>query len=182
MKNNITKIQFHIIIKDSCDYYYILKVEHHNSETFCFYPDAAFHLTEHESGETHIKAEKNNKKATKGIPIVITTGEAGEPFGNGFRHKTPKSLGVGYSITDCIVPLDSLNADFRKYNKSLVECFVIYKDQFPKDTSLVHIGIWYVPSRNKASFEFNNPDIPEYLKYKVVQCEPQIWAFAEPFS
>jgi len=42
----------------------------------------------------------------------------------------------------------------------------------------VYIGLWYVPSRNKASFEFNNPDIPEYLLYKVTQCEPQIWAFA----
>ena len=182
MKNDITKIEFRILIKDGGDYYYILKVEHRDSETLCFYPDAGFHFTEHKSGEAHIRAEKNKKRATKGIPIAITTGSAGEPFGKGFRHETPKDLGVGYSITDLLVPLDSLHSEFRKYNQGVEECFVINKDLFPKDTSLVHIGIWYVPSRNKASFEFNNPDIPEYLLYKVAQCEPQIWAFAAPFS
>lgn len=182
MKNDITKIEFRILIKDGGDYYYILKVEHRDSETLCFYPDAGFHFTEHKSGEAHIQAERNKKGATKGIPIAITTGSAGERFGMGFRHETPKDLGVGYSITDLLVPLDSLHSEFRKYNRSVEECFVINKDLFPEDTSLVHIGIWYVPSRNKASFEFNNPDIPEYLLYKVAQCEPQIWAFAAPFS
>jgi hypothetical protein len=182
MKNDITKIEFRILIKDGGNYYYILKLEHHDSETLCFYPDAGFHFTEHESGEAHIRVDKNKKRAAEGIPIAVTTGEAGEPFGSGFRHKTPKDLGVGYSITDLLVPLDSLHSDFRKYDRSIEECFVIDKDQLPKDTSLVRIGIWYVPSRNKVSFEFNNPGIPEYLLYKVVQCEPQIWAFAVPFS
>lgn len=95
-------------------------------------------------------------------------------MGYGFRHETPKYLGAGYSITDLFVPLDSLHSEFRKYTQSIEECFVINKDLFPKDTSLVHIGLWYVPSRNKASFEFNNPNIPEYLLHKVTQCEPQI--------
>jgi len=182
MKNDITKIEFRILIKDGCDYYYILKVEHHDSETLCFYPDAGFHFTEHKSGEAHIRVEKNRKRATEGIPIAITTGSAGEPFGKGFRHMTPKALGVGCSITDLLVPLDSLLSEFRKYNQSVEECFVVNKDLCPKDTSLVHIGLCYVPSRNKASFEFNNPDIPEYLLYRVDRCEPQIWAFAVPFS
>ena len=182
MKNDITKIEFRILIRDGSDYYYILKVEHHGSETLCFYPDAGFHFTEHNSGEAHIRAEENNKRAIEGIPIAITTGAAGEPFGKGFRHETPKDLGAGYSITDLLVPLDSLHSEFRKYNRSVEKCFVINKDLFPKDTSLVHIGLWYVPSRNTASFEFNTPDIPECLLYKVTQGEPQIWAFAEPFT
>ena len=85
MKNNINKIEFRILIKDGDGYYYILKVEHHDSETLCFYPDAGFHFTEHESGEAHIRVEKNNKRAADGIPIAVTTGEAGESFGNGFN-------------------------------------------------------------------------------------------------
>lgn len=182
MKNDVTKIEFRILIRDGSDYYYILKVEYRDSETLCFYPDAGFHFTEHKSGKAHIRAENNKITATEGIPIAITTGSAGEPFGRGFRHETPKDLGVGYSITDLLVPLASLHSEFRKYNRSGEDCFVIDKNLFPKDTSLVHIGLWYVPSRNKASFEFNNPDIPENLLYKVDQIEPQIWAFATPFS
>ena len=180
MENDKTKIKFRIIIKDGASYYYIIKVEHHDSETLCFYPDAGFHFTEHKSGEAHIRSEKNKKRPAKGIPAIVTTGSAGQPYGEGFRHEPPNDSGVANSITDLLVPLDSLNTEFRKYTQSVEECFVIDKDLFPKDTSLVHIGLWYVPTRNMASFEFNNRDIPEYLLYKVTQCEPQIWAFAKP--
>jgi len=178
MKNDVTRMEFRILIRDRGDYYYILKVEHRDLETMCFYPNAGFHFTEHKSGEAHIRAEKNVKRATEGIPIAITTGSAGEPCGEGFRHKTPKGLGVAYSITDLLIPLDSLHSEFRKYNRSVEDSFVIDRGLFPNDTSIVHIGLWYVPSRNKASFNFNNPNIPEYLLYKVTQCEPQIWAYA----
>jgi len=180
MKNDKTKIEFSIVIKDGTNYYYIQKVERRGSETFCFYPDAGFHFTEHKSGEAHIRTERNKKKPVKGIPVIITTGAAGEKVGEGFRHETPEDLGVASSITDLLVPLNSLNTEFRKYSRSVEECFVINKDLFPKDTSLVHIGLWYVPSRNKVSFEFNNRNIHPDLLYKVDKCEPQIWVFAEP--
>jgi hypothetical protein len=176
------KIEFRVLIKDRDSYYYILKVEHRDSETFCFFPDAAFHFTEHQSGEAHIQAERNEERPAKGIPIVITTGSAGQPCGSGFRHETPKDLGVAYLITDFLVPLDSLDSEFRKYHRSVVECFIIDRALLPDNTSLVHIELWYVPSRNKASFWFNNKDIPERLLYRVTQCEPQIWAFAEHFD
>jgi len=182
VENDLDKIEFRVLIKDGVNYYYILKVEHHDSETFCFLPDAGFHFTEHESGEAHIQTEKNEERPVKGIPIVITTGSAGQPYGSGFRHKTPEDLGVAYSITDLFVPLDSLDSEFQKYNRGVEGCFIIDKSLFPEDTGLVHIGLWYVPSRNKASFEFNNKDIPEYSLYKVIQCEPQIWIFAKPFA
>ena len=178
----IDKIEFRVLIKNGANYYYILKVEHYDSETFCFFPDAGFHFTEHKSGEVHVQTEKNRKRPAKGIPLAITTGSAGQPRGSSFRHKTPEDLGVAYSITDILVPFDYLDSDFQKYNRSIEGCFIIDKALFPKDTSLVHIGLWYVPSRNKASFEFNNQDIPEYLLYKVIQCEPQIWVFAKHFD
>lgn len=177
MENDLDKIEFRVLIKDGVNYYYILKGEHHNSETFCFVPEAGFHFTEHESGEAHIQTEKDKGRPAKGIPIAITTGSAGQSCGSGVRHKTPEDLGVAYSITDLIVPLDSLDSEFQKYNRSVEGCFIIDKAFFSKDTSAVHIGLWYVPTRNEASFEFN---IPEYLLHKVIKCEPQIWIFAEP--
>jgi len=176
----IKKVEFSIVIKDGANYYYIQKIEHVGSETLCFCPDAGFHFTEHKSGEAHIRTERNTKKPARGIPAIITTGAAGEKVGEGLRHETPEDLGVAYSITDLFVPLNALNTGFRKYGRSVEECFVINKDLFPKETSLVHIGLWYVPSRNKVSFEFNNRNIHPDLLYKVAKCEPQIWVFAEP--
>ena len=182
MENVSDKIEFRVLIKDGVNYYYILKVEHQDSETFCFFPDAGFHFAEHKSGEAHIQTEKNKERPAKGIPIGITTGSAGQRWGSGFRHRTPEDLGVAYSITDLLIPLGSLESEFQKYHRSVEGCFIIDKALFSEDTSLAHIGLWYVPSRNKASFEFNNKDIPEYLLHRVIQCEPQIWIFAKPFA
>jgi hypothetical protein len=179
VENDLDKIEFRVLIKDGVNYYYILKVEHSNSETLCFFPDAGFHFTEHKSGEAHIQTEKNDERPAKGIPIAITTGSAGQPYGSGFRHETPKDLGVSDPIADLIVPLDSLDSEFQKYNRSIEGCFIIDRALLPEDTSLVHIGLCHVPSRNEASFQF---DIPEYLLHKVIQCEPQIWIFAESFA
>jgi hypothetical protein len=177
VENDLDKIEFRVLIKDRVNYYYILKVEHRGSETFCSPPDAGFHFTAHKSGEAHIQAEKNEVRPAKGIPIAITTGSAGQPYGSGFRHETPEDLGVADLITDLIFPINSLDSEFQKYNRSVEGCFIIDKAFFSKDTSAVHIGLWYVPTRNEASFEFN---IPEYLLHKVIKCEPQIWIFAEP--
>jgi hypothetical protein len=178
----LDKIEFRVLIKDGDSYYYILKVEHRNSETFCFIPDAAFHFTEHQSGEAHIQTEKNEERPAKGIPIGITTGGAGQPYGSGFRHEIPEDLGVARSVTDFFVPLNSLDSEFQKYHRNVEGCFIIDRALLPDNTNLLHIGLWYVPSRNKASFEFNNKDMPECLLHKVTQCEPQIWAFAKPFA
>ena len=176
------KIEFRVLIKDGDSYYYILKLERHKSETFGFVPGAGFHFTEHQSGEAHIQAEKNEGRPSEGIPIAITSGEAGPPCGSGFRHETPKGLGRSSLITDLLVLTASLDSEYQKYHRNVEGCFIIDKALLPDNTSFVHIGLWYVPSRNEASFWFNNKDIPECLLYKVTQCEPQIWAFAKPFA
>ena len=106
----------------------------------------------------------------------------GQPCGSGFRHETPKDLGAASSITDFFVLLDSLDSEYQKYHRNVEGCFIIDKALLPDNTSLVYIGLWYVPSRNEASFWFNNKDIPEYLLHRVTQCEPQIWVFAKPFA
>ena len=176
------EVEFRILIKDGETRYYILKLERHKSETFCFFPRAGFHFTEHQSGETHIEAEKNEGRPPEGIPIAITTGAAGSPCGSGFRHETPNRLGSSGLITDLFVLIDSLDSEYQKYHGNVTGCFIIDKALLPDDTSLVHIGLWYVPSGNEASFWFNNKGIPEGLLYKVSQCEPQIWASAEPVA
>ena len=176
------RIEFRVLIRDGDSYYYILKVERHGSETFCFLPDAGFHFTEHQSGEAHIQTEKNEESHAKGIPIGITTGSAGQPCGSGFRHETPQDLGVARSVAGFFVPLDFLDSEFKKYHRDVVRCFIIDRALLPENTSLVHIGLWHVPSRNEASFGFNNKDIPECLLHRVTQCEPQIWAFAKPLG
>ena len=173
------RIEFRVLIKDGDSYYYILKVERHEAEIFCFYPDAGFHFTEHQSGEAHIQPEET---PAKGIPIAVTTGSAGTPYGSGFRHDIPEYLGAARSITDLFVLLDSLDSEYRKYHRNIEGCFIIDRALLPDNTNLVHVGLWHVPPNNEASFWFNNKDIPEYLLHRVTQCEPQIWAFAKPFA
>jgi hypothetical protein len=175
-------MEFRVLIKDGESYYYIPKLERHESETFCFFPRAGFHFTEHRSGEAHIQAERNEGSPTEGIPIAITTGEAGRPYGSGFSHQTPKELGAACSITDLFVTLDSLDSEFQEYNRNVMGCFVIDRALLPDNTSFIHIGLWHVPSRNEASFWFNKKHVPEGLLHRVAQCEPQIWAFVQPIA
>ena len=182
MGNASDKIEFRVLIKDGDTYYYILKLERHESETFCFFPCAGFHFTEHQSGEAHIQAERNEGRPSEGIPIAVTTGAAGRPCGSGFRHETPKGLGSSSLITNVFVPLGSLDSEYQKYHRNVEGSFIIDKALLPDNTSFIHIGLWHVPSRNEASFWFNNKDIPEGLLYKLTKCEPQIWAFAKPFA
>jgi hypothetical protein len=166
-------------MKDGESHYYILKVEHHDLETLCFYPDAGLHFTEHTSGEAHIQAEKG---PAKGIPIAVTTGEAGPPCGSGFEHENPQKIGAARSISGFYVLLDSLDSEYRKYHRNVEACLIIDRALLPDDTSLVYIGVWHVPTRNEFSFWWNNKDISDGLLHKVTQCEPQIWVFAKPVA
>ncbi|MDD4924754.1 MAG: hypothetical protein PHF74_08025 [Dehalococcoidales bacterium] len=181
MVDDLNSIEFRILIKDENNYYYVANVKLNGSEVFCSFPDAGFHLTEHKSGEVHITAENSLNKQFKGIPIIASTGSAGVPCGNGFRHMTTKDLGVAYSIADFTFPINSLDVDFKKYHRRIEGCFIVDKGLLPKDTDFVKIEIWYVPSRNTYSFEFNNKGIADGLMYKLDKCEPQIWSFAKPF-
>ena len=92
-----------------------------------------------------------------------------------------RGLGRASGICIGIYPIDSLSHDFMKFNRSADKCFVIDKGLFSDDTTLIEIGVWAVPDRNKISFEFNNPNIPADLLYKLAQGEPQIWIYARPF-
>lgn len=174
------EIEFRVLIRDGGSYYYTLKLERKRSETFCFFPRAGFHFTEHQSGEAHIQADKTEGSPPEGIPIAISTGEAGHPCGSGFRHEIPTGLGSASLITDLLVLIDSLDSEYQRYYGNVEGCFIIDKALLPDNVSLIHIGLWYVPSRNEASFWFNNKDVSECLLHKVTKCDPQIWAFAKP--
>lgn len=108
-------------------------------------------------------------------------GEAGKPSGKGIIREHLVDLGRASCIYTTVYPIDSLSNDFQEFNRSPKECFVIDKDLLSKDTKLLEIGVWAVPARNEVSFEFNVPNLPADLLYKVAQCEPQIWIYARPF-
>ncbi len=107
--------------------------------------------------------------------------EAGTPIGKGIIRAPLSGLGRASGICTAIFSIDSLSQNFRKFNRSARECFVIDAQLFPKGIKGVEVGIWAVPARNKVSFEFNNPNIPADLLYKLAYCEPQIWIYARPF-
>ena len=138
------------------------------------------HHSLHESGESHFRYEEKAAKHREEPPVALVMGEAGIPIKNGIKSVSLCGLGRASGICTAIFSIASLNQDFRTFNRSASECFVINTELFLKNTKGIQVAVWAVPDRNKISFEFNNPNIPVDLLYKVVQCEPQIWIYAQP--
>ncbi len=174
-------IEVFIVIKDGAHQYYLLKVVRRGFDVYCFPPHLGVHYSLHESGEAHFRSEGKASKPRKELPVAMVMGEAGTPTGRGIIREHLVDLGRASCIYTTIYPIDSLSKDFQKFDRSPGECFVIDKGLFSEDTSLIVVGVWAVPARNTVSFEFNNPNIPANLLYKVAQCEPQIWIYARPF-
>ena len=170
-----------IVIKDGSDRYYLLKVVRHGLDIYCIPPDLRVHYSLHGSGEAHFRSEGKAAQPKEQPPVALVEGEAGTPISRGIIRAPLGDLGRASGICTAIYSIDSLSHDFRKFERNAGECFVIDTDLFPKDTKLIEIGVWAVPARNKVSFEFNNPNIPADLLYKVAHCEPQIWIYARPF-
>ena len=174
-------IEVFIVIKDGTVRYYLLKVIRRGFDVYCIPPHLGVHYSLHESGEAHFQSEGEASKPREELPVIMFDGEAGTPSGKGIIREHLVDLGRASCIYTTVYPIDSLSNDFRKFNRRAGECFVIDKGLFSEDTSLIEIGVWAVPARNKVSFEFNNRNIPANLLYKVAQCEPQIWIYARPF-
>ena len=169
------------MIQDSTDQYYLLKVMRRGFDVYCIPPHLGAHYSLHRSGESHFRYEEKAAKSGEEPPVALVMGEAGTPIGRGIIRAPLGDLGCASGICTAIFSIASLSHDFRKFNRSAGECFVIDTELFSKDTKQVEVGVWAVPDRNKISFEFNNPNIPANLLYKVAQCEPQIWIYARPF-
>jgi hypothetical protein len=174
-------IEIFIVIKDGDHQYYLLKVVRRGFDVYCFPPHLGAHYSLHESGESHFQSEGGSSEPREELPVVMIMGEAGTPSGKGIIREHLVGLGRASCIYNTIYPIDSLSKDFQEFNRRTGDCFVIDKDSFSKDFRFVEIGVWAVPERNKVSFEFNNPNIPANLLYKVENCEPQIWMYARPF-
>jgi hypothetical protein len=173
-------IEVFIVIKDGTHRYYLLKVVRRGFDVYCIPPHLGVHYSLHESGEAHFRSEEKASKPRVELPVIMSDGEAGTPSGEGIIREHLVDLGHASCIYTTIYPIDSLNNDFPKFNRSTGECFVIDKDLFSKNIRFIEIGVWAVPARNEVSFEFNNPNISADLLYKVAQCEPQIWIYARP--
>jgi len=174
-------ISVFIVIKDGTHRYYLLKVVRRGFDVYCIPPHLGVHYSLHESGEAHFRFEGKAEEPGEEPPVALVEGEAGTPIGKGIIRAPLGELGRASCICTALYPIDSLSNDFRKFDRSAGECFVIDTDLFSKDTSFVEIGVWAVPDRNKVSFEFNNPDILADLLYKVAHGDPQIWIYARPF-
>lgn len=179
MGNDTTDMELFIVIKEGTEKYYLQKIIRRGFDVYCCPPSLGVHYSLHKSGEAHFQTEKQ-KKPIDELPIIMMDGEAGPRTGKGIQHKELADLGVASGIFTTIYSISSLRKEYKKFGRSAGQCFVIDKDSLPKDISLLQIGIWAVPARNKVSFEFNNPNIAKELLYIVDQCEPQIWVFAQP--
>jgi hypothetical protein len=138
------------------------------------------HYSLHKSGESHFRFEEKAAKPGEQLPVALLMGEAGTSIGKGIICASLCDLGRAACICNAIFSIDSIGHDFRKFDRNVGECFVIDKDLLPKDTNSIQIGIWAVPIRNTASFEFNNQDISVDLLFKITRCDPQIWIYARP--
>jgi hypothetical protein len=176
--NSQSNIEIYVVIKDGIHRYYLLKVERSGFDVYCFPPHLGVHYSMHKSGEVHFKFEDKTNPGKE--PPVVLVGEAGKTTDQGILCTPLIEIGSASCICTGLYPINLLSDDFIKFERGVERCFVIDKALFTKDTSLIKIGVWAVPDRNKYSFEFNNPNIPEDLLYKVVQCEPQIWIYAQP--
>jgi hypothetical protein len=174
-------IEVFIVIKDGTHRYYLLKVVRRGFDVYCIPPHLGVHFSLHQSGESHFRFEGKAEKTGEEPPVALVMGEAGTPIGKGIIRAPLGNLGRASGICTAIYSIDALSNDFQEFDRSAVECFVIDTELFSKNTRGVEVGVWAVPDRNKVSFEFNNPNIPADLLYKVAQCDPQIWIYARPF-
>ena len=171
-----------IVISQSSQQYYLLKIVRRGFDIYCIPPHLGLHYSLHESGEAHFQSEVKVDEENNGPPVVLQDGEAGIPIEHGIMRAPIGDLGRASGICTAIYPIDSLSADFRKFNRHPSECFVIDIDSLPEGTTLVEIGVWAVPKRNEVGFEQNIPNISPDLLHKVVQGDPQIWIYARPFA
>ncbi len=169
-----------VVMKDGDNMYYFLKIERRNFDVYCFPPHLGAHFSLHTSGKSHIRTEGTAGKSGKEPPVVLQSGEAGKCIDDGIICASLKDIGRAVGVCTVHYPIDSLGNDFQKFNQTLKECFVIDKDLYFGNVKGIEIGVWAVPERNKDSFEFNNQTISNSLLYKVEQCEPQIWIYAQP--
>lgn len=180
-----TTIEVFVVIDDGTDLYYLLKVQRRGFDVYCYPPHFGAHYSLHESGEAHLRSEKQGAKLREELPVILMDGDVGTPFRRGdvegIIRETLCDIGRASGIFTTAYSISSLSSDYHKFDRSPKECFVIDARLFAKDISLVEIGVWAVPERNKVSFDQNIPNIPDALLYKVVQCEPQIWIYARPF-
>ena len=178
-----TMIEVFVVMKDGLHQYYLLKVVLRGFDVYCIPPHLGVHYSVHQSGETHFRFEGNAGKSGHEPPVVLVGGEAGTPIGEGIIRWPLSALGRASGICTALYPIDSLSSDFQEFGRNVQKnVLVVDRDLMPKDASWVKIGVWAVPDRNKVSFDFNNPEVPADLLYKVAHVEPQIWVYARPIA
>jgi hypothetical protein len=171
-------LEIFVVVTDGIQKYYLMKIVRRDSDVYCFHPNLGVHFSLHKTGTSHFRYESKPKKNIPQPAVVLVMGEAGIFMGKDVIRASVDEIGVASGICTAIYSVTSIKQDLKKFNRNVDKCFMIDMRLFPKDISIIQVGIWAVPSRNKISFEFNNPGVRDDLLYKVECCEPQIWIYA----
>ncbi len=175
-----SQLERRVLLEKDGTYYYLLKIIRRGFDVYCTMPDLDIHHSHHESGESHFRFQHSGRQTGQEPRIVLQTGEAGELIQDGVVSVALRGLGRAAGIIWATIVIDSPDADFRVFQRTLDHCFVIPCSKIAK-SEILEIGIWAVPSRNEVSFHRNNPDVDSDLLFKISDDEPQIWLFARPY-
>ena len=172
--SNPKRVRIPVVLRRGDDLFDLLKVERRGFDTYCFPPDVPYHYSAHESGEAHIRKEHPRREPEREPGFLLMDGEIGPRTRVSDLGRADCVCVVGYQI-------DSPDSDLRPFTGNQEPCFVIDAGSLPPGTAFLEIGVWTVPSRNEASFHFNNPGLTPESLHKVSSVEPQIWMYARPW-
>ena len=171
-----------MVIREGAALYYLLKVIRRGFDVYCIPPHLGVHYSLHESGEPHFRHESTGENPVAQPSVILMDGEAGIPIGDGIVRAALTDLGRACGICSAMYPIGFLSDDFRRFNRSPQNRFVIDAAEFPAGTDWIEVGVWAVPTSNEVSFAFSVPDIAAPLLYKLADVEPQLWIYARPFA
>ena len=167
----------YVVIEENNIQFYLLKIQRRGYDVYCFPPDLGAHVSLHESGQSNITYDSSNSEPA---PMTLMQDEAGISKGRGIEAESIKDIGRSTCICVALIDVGSLATEYREFNRTTRNSFVIDKETALGDSAWLEIGVWAVPARNEISFTFNNPQVLDHQIYKLQDVEPQLWIYAKP--
>lgn len=175
-------LEIFVVMKKGTSCYYLFKVVRQGFDVYCIPPHLGVHFSLHQSGRSHFTFdERTTSVAGEEPPLALVMGEAGKIVGQDIIRLSLGSAGRASCICTAVLSITSVSQDFVEFHRNPEKCFLIDAGLFPPSAEDLELGVWAVPVRNPAAFEFNNRGIPASMLYKATEWEPQIWIYARPF-
>ena len=131
------------------------------------------HVSVHASGVIHFTQEEGRGNGDQ-IAIALMMGQAGVMKGKGIVGTPLSDEGPAVKICSAIYPITDLADDFRTFERTRENVFVIDASKFSEGVTGIVIGVWGVPRRNQDQFWWNNRSISEEMVFKSPGTPP-IW-------